>query len=67
MEYNAINTLTIQLEDVEIESFLTLLDKLKNDVKRIGFKKSLTDGEKDLVNDMHEKLLGNEENTDKDQ
>lgn len=61
MEYNAINTLTIQLESDEIDAFLTLFSKLKTEVKMVGFKKPLTSGEKLLIDDIYEKLLGNEE------
>lgn len=63
MDYEAVNTLTIQLEGDEISHFFTILDKLKKQTKRIGFKKDLTKDEMALVDDMHLKLIGNEEDT----
>lgn len=66
MDYSIVNTLTIQLESDEISSFFTLLTKLKKQSKRIGFKKEFTSEERFLIEDMYLKLLGDEEDSNKD-
>ena len=63
MEYSVINTLTIQLSDEEVGSFLTILEKLKKETKRIGFKKPLGKDELGLIDTLYDNLIGDEEDS----
>jgi hypothetical protein len=66
MEYSVANTLTIRFEDEEVSSFLVVLDKLKHETKRIGFKKPFDKSELDLIDNLYDNIVGNEEDSDKD-
>ena len=64
MDFSSTNNLTVRFDDDEINSFLTILKKLKKQATKAGFKKEFQPYERLLIEDLCNRLIiEDEENT----